>query len=84
MLEAGFKKKAVIVSDIHPYSLVINDTNCLKVDQAQGNEWFKSMRKINESKALEEDLGMSLYETVKDKYHIKSVNKIREDLFNSL
>jgi glycosyltransferase involved in cell wall biosynthesis len=84
MLEAGFKKKAVIVSNIHPYSLVINDSNCLKVDEAQGNGWFKAMKKISESKFYEADLGEALYETVKDKYHIKSVNKIREELFNSL
>ena len=85
MIEAGFKKKAVIVSDIHPYNLIINDSNCLKVSEAQGtNGWFKAMRKIKESKALQEDLALSLYETVKERNHIKTVNKVREEVFAAL
>lgn len=83
MLEAGFKKKAVIVSNIHPYTNVITDKNCLTVGDGQHN-WFKHMSRIQRSKDLEQDLAAQLYEDIKIRYHINTVNKIREQIFNSL
>ena len=85
MIEAGFKKKAVIVSDVHPYTNLINNDNCLKVDEARKtNGWFKAMKRIADSKDLEEHLANELYQSVVVKHHIKNVNKVREEVFNSL
>lgn len=84
MIEAGFKKKAVIVSKIHPYTNLITKDNCIAVDNEQPQSFYKAMRKINDSKAYEEDLAHELYQSVVVKHHIKNVNKIREQVFNLL
>lgn len=82
MIEAGFKKKAAIVSDVAPYINLINPTNCIAIDNDYS--WHKAIKRVRESKALEQDLAASLYESVKVKHHIDTANKVREQVFNSL
>ena len=84
MIEAGFKKKAAIVSDVHPYTNLITNDNCLKVDEARKMGWYKQMKRISESKDLEQQLAGELYQSVVVKHHIKNVNKIREQVFKEL
>ena len=85
MIEAGFKRKAVIVSDVHPYTNLINDDNCIKIDEARKTQdWFKAMKRIQESTALQEHLAGELYQSVVVKHDINNVNKVREQVFNSL
>jgi glycosyltransferase involved in cell wall biosynthesis len=84
MIEAGFKRKAVIVSDVMPYTNLITVDNCIKVDNEKPQGWYKAIKRINESKALEEHLAGELYQSVVVKHHIKNANKVREQVFNSL
>lgn len=79
MLEAGFKKKAVIVSNVMPYTYLITGSNCLAVNSDK--HWYKLMKRINDSKYLEQDLAGKLYEDVSVKYHINTQNLIREQIF---
>jgi len=84
MIEAGFKKKACIVSQVKPYDLIIND-NCLLVKPGRDFiDWYVHMRKLAENPNRIRDLGEQLYEDVKDKYNINTVNKKRLQLYERL
>jgi len=75
LIEAGFFKKAVVVSNVEPYSgLLKHGVNCLKVDKPR--DWVKNCQRLIDSPQLVTDLGEALYETVQP-YSIDEVNKKR-------
>ena len=82
MIEAGFMKKAMIVSDVWPYKYVINDSNCLTVKHK--HHWSKQMQKLINDPNRIEDLGEALYESVKDKYDLEKVTRRREEWYQSI
>jgi glycosyltransferase involved in cell wall biosynthesis len=85
LIEAGFMKKAVIVSNVKPYDLIINDSNCLSVHPSRNHiDWLLNIRKLCKEPNLRDDLASQLYEDVKDKYHIKTVNVERKQIFDKL
>jgi glycosyltransferase involved in cell wall biosynthesis len=90
VIEAGFHKKAIISSDVKPYSTILttsinqgvynNSGNALLVEPRKNHkDWTKHMKRLIESPSMIEDLGNKLYETVKDKYSLKNVCKDRVD-----
>jgi hypothetical protein len=81
MIEAGFFKKAVIVSNVHPYKILINKKNCLAVDTP--SDWVKHCRALLESKQLAVDLGENLYQSVQ-KYNIEEINKKRYKFYQDV
>jgi glycosyltransferase involved in cell wall biosynthesis len=94
-IEAGFHKKALIASQVKPYTLDLiqavdegkfNDKgNALLVPPSKNHkEWAKHMKRLIENPDMIEDLGNRLYETVKDKYSLKNVSKARVDFFKQL
>lgn len=72
--EAGFTRTAMIASDVEPYREVIvnNETGILCSNMEQWREAIASMTK-KEAKRL----GDNLYESVREKYHIDTVNEER-------
>ena len=95
IIEAGFHKKAVIASLVNPYTIdlvsavdqgVFNDKgNSLLVPPSKNHkEWAKHMKRLIENPNMIEDLGNRLYETVKDKYSLKTVSKNRVEFFKSI
>jgi len=95
IIEAGFFKKAVIASDVQPYTLDIisaveegkfNDKgNALVVGSKKNHkDWAKHMKRLIESPNMIEDLGNRLYETVKDKYSLKNVCHNRVEFFKTI
>ena len=85
LIEAGFKKKACIVSNVAPYAGIATDENSILVNENRNYiDWFTGMRKFIKDKDLIKEKGEALYETVKDKYHIKNVNVERVQLFKRL
>ncbi len=82
VIEAGFFKKAVIVSNIYPYSRIINDKNAMIVRKR--NDWFKHIKKLIQNPNLVKDLGEQLYHDVNKSYHIDEVNKRRAEWYQSL
>lgn len=82
MVEAGFMKKAMVVSDVWPYRYLINDKNCLSV--AHKHHWSKQMQKFINNPSMIEDYGEELYESVKDKYDLHKVTKRREQWYESI
>jgi len=95
IIEAGFFKKAVIASDVQPYTLDLisavdegkyNDKgNALLVGSKKNHkDWAKHMKRLIDSPNMIEDLGNRLYETVKDKYSLKKTCKDRVEFFKTI
>jgi len=81
VIEAGFHKKALIVSDVKPYSDICNDKNSIIVKHS--SDWIKGVKRLIESQALLEDLGNQLYLDVQ-KFHVAEVNKKRWEVYQSI
>jgi glycosyltransferase involved in cell wall biosynthesis len=95
VIEAGFHKKAIIASDVKPYSTILtssinqgvynNTGNALLVEPRKNHkDWTKNMKRLVDSPSMIEDLGNKLYETVKDTYSLKNVCKNRVDFLKTL
>lgn len=82
LIEAGFFHKPSIVSNLMPYTNIIADGNCLKVNNSNG--WFKKMRQIVNNPSLIRELGENLYESVKDRYDIRSWTPKRHEFYKKL
>ncbi len=80
MLEAGFKKKAVIVSNVWPYTSIINN-NCLKVKHK--NDWYRQMTKLLQNPNMISELAEQLYYDVQP-YHIDNIAKTRYEIYQTL
>ena len=93
VIEAGFYKKAIIASNVGPYTIdlkhalkngELTDGNALLVDEVRSADWGKYMKKLIQNPNMAYDLGQRLYETVKDTYDLNKVTKDRAELYLSL
>jgi glycosyltransferase involved in cell wall biosynthesis len=94
VIEAGFYKKALIASNVGPYTIDLKhslsngkfvDGNALLVDENRNHsDWFKFIKKLKENRNFVTDLGERLYETVKDTYDLRTVTKNRREFYKSL
>jgi glycosyltransferase involved in cell wall biosynthesis len=93
VIEAGFYKKAIIASNVGPYTIDLKhslqngnfvDGNALLVDEVRNGDWSKYMKKLIDNPNWAYDLGQRLYETVKDTYDLNKVTKDRAELYKSL
>ncbi len=83
LIEAGFYKKPVIVSDVEPYSSLLKDgENCLVVKKHR--HWAKHCKTLLEDKDLREKLGNQLHEDMKEKFDLKKITKNRYDYFKKI
>ena len=94
VIEAGFYKKALIASNIGPYTIDIKhamkngeftDGNALLVDEVKNHsDWAKYIKKLVDSPEMVTELGERLYETVKDTYDLNKVSDKRAEFYKSL
>jgi glycosyltransferase involved in cell wall biosynthesis len=94
VIEAGFYKKAIIASNVGPYTIDLKhaidrgnftDGNALLVDENRNHsDWAKWIKKLVENPNMVQDMGERLYETVKDKYDLNQVSKTRAEFYKSL
>jgi glycosyltransferase involved in cell wall biosynthesis len=94
VIEAGFYKKAIIASNIGPYTIDLKhalqngnfvDGNALLVDENRNHsDWAKYIEKLLKNPNMVVDLGERLYETVKDKYDLNKVTKDRAEFYKSI
>jgi glycosyltransferase involved in cell wall biosynthesis len=94
VIEAGFYKKALIASNIGPYTLDLKhclkngefvDGNAMLVDETRNHsDWAKNIEKLIKNPNLVIDMGERLYETVKDKYDLNIVTKSRAEFYKSI
>lgn len=78
LLEAGFKRKAVICSNVHPYKDLLTNKNSIACSTVA--EWRAAIKKLYNNPNLIYDLGHQLYEDVKS-FDI-TINNPRNELFN--
>ena len=94
VIEAGFYKKALIASEIGPYTIDLKhclkngnfvDGNAMLVPEHRNHsDWSKHIKKLIQNPNLITDMGERLYETVKDKYDLNIVTDHRAQLYKSL
>jgi glycosyltransferase involved in cell wall biosynthesis len=91
VIEAGFYKKAIIASNIGPYTIDLKhcldngnfvDGNAILVNESRNHaDWAKFIEKLVKNPNLIKDMGERLYETVKDKYDLKNVTNDRRQFY---
>jgi len=94
VIEAGFYKKALIASNIGPYTIDLKhclkngefvDGNALLVNEVRNHsDWSKYIKKLVNNPNLITDMGERLYETVKDEYDLRNVTKTRAEWYKTL
>jgi glycosyltransferase involved in cell wall biosynthesis len=94
VIEAGFYKKALIASDLGPYTLDLKhclkngeftDGNALLVEESRNHgDWAKYIVKLLKNPNLVTDMGERLYETVSKKYDLNIVTVDRAQFYKSL
>jgi glycosyltransferase involved in cell wall biosynthesis len=94
VIEAGFYKKAIIASNVGPYTIDLKhamkngeftDGNALLVDEVKNHsDWAKCIKKLVENPNMITDLGERLYETVSQRYDLNIVTKTRAEFYKSL
>jgi glycosyltransferase involved in cell wall biosynthesis len=94
VIEAGFYKKALIASNVGPYTIDLKhamkngeftDGNALLVDEPKNHsDWSKYIKKLVDNPNMITDLGERLYETVSHKYHLDTVTHERASFYKSL
>jgi glycosyltransferase involved in cell wall biosynthesis len=94
VIEAGFYKKALIASEVGPYTIDLKhslefgkfvDGNALLVKEERNHsDWAKNIKTLVYNPNLIVDLGERLYESVKDKYDLRNVTRDRAQWYKSL
>ena len=94
VIEAGFYKKALIASNVGPYTIDLKhslnngnftDGNALLVDKNKNHsDWAKYIKKLVDNPNMITDMGERLYETVKDRYDLNKVTIDRKDFYLSI
>jgi len=94
VIEAGFYKKALIASNVGPYTIDLKhslqngnfvDGNALLVDETKNHaDWSRFIKKLVDNPNMITDMGERLYETVKDKYDLRNVTKTRKEFYESI
>jgi glycosyltransferase involved in cell wall biosynthesis len=79
VIEAGFYKKAIIASNIGPYTIDLK--HCLDNEARNHADWAKFIEKLIKNPNLIKDMGERLYETVKDKYDLNNVTRDRKQFY---
>jgi len=85
IIEAGWFKKSVIVSNVPPYSIDCTKNNSMLINPSKRNEgWGVAMKSLvlNPNKA--NDQKEKLHELVKEKYIMDVVNKDRHEFYQSI
>jgi glycosyltransferase involved in cell wall biosynthesis len=94
VIEAGFYKKALIATDLGPYTIDLKhclkngeftDGNAMLVDENRNHgDWAKFIVKLIKNPNLAKDMGERLYETVSKKYDLNIVTAERAEFYKSL
>ena len=79
LIEAGFKKKAVIVSNVIPYCYDFTHNNVLV---SEDKKWKDNIKYLVKNPNKVEDLKEKLFEYVSARYDIKIVNVERKQIFD--
>ncbi len=83
LVEAGFYKKPVIISDVQPYSDYLRDgDNCLVVKKHR--HWAKYCKMLAENPELRGVLGENLHKDMQEHFDLRKITKKRYDYFKKI
>ena len=95
-IEGGFTRTAVIATNFGPYKIgsrsifkkggeIDPEGNCVLIEPEKKHKaWEQAVKKIVEHPEYIKMMTDNMYETVKDKYDIRNVTKIRADWYKSI
>lgn len=82
IIEAGCKNIAVIASKVLPY---YNPIDHKFINYAENpSDWYATIKYFIKNPNYVKDKGLALGEHVRENYDLLKINKLREDLYNSL
>lgn len=85
IVEAGWMGKAIIVSDMSPYSKWIDSKNGIKVKHENNNMgWYLAIKKLTLEPNYRKDLAAGLQETIKTYFDMDKHNQTRAELYYKL
>jgi glycosyltransferase involved in cell wall biosynthesis len=85
MLEAGVKKKPIIVSGVQPYLCGEHGKNCLIVEpRKEHKNWIKCVNQLVDSKQMQLDLGENLYDYVTTNFDLDKTTAKRAEVYKNL
>lgn len=85
MLEAGIKKKPIIVSGVQPYLDGVHGENCLIVEpRKEHKNWIKYVNQLVDSKQMQIDLGENLYNYVTANFDLNKTAAKRAEVYKNL
>jgi len=95
-IEGGFTRTAVIATNFGPYTIgsksifkkggeIDYEGNCILIEPEKKHKaWGQAIKKIVEHPEYIKLMTDNMYETVKDKYDIKNVTKVRAEWYKSI
>lgn len=85
MLEAGAKKKPIIVSGVMPYLDGVHLKNCLIVDPKKEHKlWIKYVNQLVDNSQMRLDFGENLYEYVVTNFDLEKITSKRAEVYNKI
>jgi glycosyltransferase involved in cell wall biosynthesis len=85
IVEAGWMNKAIITSDIIPYSDVItHNKNGILIPQNKKNGWHKAIKTLINDKDMRIELANNLTQDIKKLFDIKKTGQKRYELYQQL
>jgi len=83
LLEAGAKKKPIIVSGVTPYLDGEHLKNCLIVDAKKEHKlWIKYVNQMVDNSQMRLDFGENLYEYVLNNFDLEKITEKRAEFYN--
>lgn len=85
IIEAGWFKKPVIVSNVMPYTIDCNKNNSVLITHSKNNDgWNTAIKSFIHNPNKVKDYAEALHETVKVKYNMDTVNQVRNQLYKRI
>lgn len=96
IVEAGFKHKAIVMSEYGPYTIGTNSMfkkggeidptgNCVLIEPRKAHkDWAKTIIKLTRNPELIHQLADNLHEHVKDTYNLETVTKKRAEWYKKI
>lgn len=85
MLEAGAKKKPIVVSKVQPYLDGEHGKNCLQVEPKKEHKlWIKYINQLVDSPQMQLDLGENLYEYVTTNFDLIDATAKRAQIYTEI
>lgn len=85
IIEAGWFKKACVVSNVMPYKIDCNKENAIMINPSKrGDGWGSAIKSLILNPEKIKEYGEKMHELVLEKYMMDKVNVVRNDLYKRI